>query len=153
MYANTHAHTLSLLFTHTHTHTDLNKTLTTDEFFDPTNIHRFDCTEEHMGGAGDAGQVRERESSRARDITTLPRPAEYTYTTLSFKRTGRRAPRLAMCLFIYFYFFFSFLFSYQWLNQKGSEFGDMWLGLVASEGKGKAVAVRALSVGVSTYIK
>lgn len=52
-------------------HADLNKTLTTDEHFDPVNIHRFDCTEEHMGGAGGAAQ---------------------------------------------------------WLDAKGSEFGDAWLG-------------------------
>jgi hypothetical protein len=37
--------------------TDLRKTLTTDEFFDPATIHRFDCSDEHMGGAGDAGVV------------------------------------------------------------------------------------------------
>ena len=37
--------------------TDLGKTLTTDEFFDPATIHRFDCSDEHMGGAGDAGVV------------------------------------------------------------------------------------------------
>ena len=37
---------------------DLGKTLTTDEFFDPATIHRFDCSDEHMGGAGDAGVVR-----------------------------------------------------------------------------------------------
>ena len=41
--------------------------------FDPTTIHRFDCTEEHMGGAGSAGL---------------------------------------------------------WLNEKGTEFGDVWLGQV-----------------------
>lgn len=49
-------------------------------FFDPKEIHRFDCTDEHMGGAGNAGA---------------------------------------------------------WLDQKGTEFGDQWLGLVAEKG-GKA---------------
>ena len=57
------------------------QTLTTNEHFDPDTIHRFDCTEEHMGGAGGASE---------------------------------------------------------WLDQEGSEFGDLWLGVVAAEGKGKA---------------
>jgi hypothetical protein len=65
-------------------------------FFDPNEIHRFDCTEEHMGGAGNAGS---------------------------------------------------------WLDHKGTEFGDRWLGLV-KEKDGKApqtvsmkpfLAVRAFS--------
>mmetsp|Transcript_39764 Transcript_39764/g.61134 ORF Transcript_39764/g.61134 Transcript_39764/m.61134 type:complete len:124 (+) Transcript_39764:3-374(+) len=65
---------------------DLPKALTTDEFFDPKTIHRFDCSEEHMGGAGGAGP---------------------------------------------------------WLNMKGSEFGDQWLGQVAVN-KGKAPKVPEL---------
>lgn len=34
---------------------NLNETLTTDKFVDTYTIHRFDPTEEHMGGAGKAG--------------------------------------------------------------------------------------------------
>eukprot|EP00602_Paraphysomonas_sp_CaronLab_P006525 CAMPEP_0185036834 /NCGR_PEP_ID=MMETSP1103-20130426/30406_1 /TAXON_ID=36769 /ORGANISM="Paraphysomonas bandaiensis, Strain Caron Lab Isolate" /LENGTH=738 /DNA_ID=CAMNT_0027574547 /DNA_START=21 /DNA_END=2234 /DNA_ORIENTATION=- len=34
---------------------DLNATLTTDKFVDVKSIHRFDPTEEHMGGGGNAG--------------------------------------------------------------------------------------------------
>eukprot|EP00039_Didymoeca_costata_P015892 m.276295 g.276295 ORF g.276295 m.276295 type:complete len:314 (+) comp16299_c0_seq3:237-1178(+) len=34
---------------------DLNATLNTDTHVDVNNIHRFDCTEEHLGGAGKAG--------------------------------------------------------------------------------------------------
>lgn len=34
---------------------DLNTTLTTDKFVDVVNIHRFDPSEEHMGGKGNAG--------------------------------------------------------------------------------------------------
>jgi len=33
---------------------DLKQTLTTDTHVDVSTIHRFDCTDEHMGGAGDA---------------------------------------------------------------------------------------------------
>eukprot|EP00286_Rhodomonas_abbreviata_P028817 CAMPEP_0181311428 /NCGR_PEP_ID=MMETSP1101-20121128/13131_1 /TAXON_ID=46948 /ORGANISM="Rhodomonas abbreviata, Strain Caron Lab Isolate" /LENGTH=306 /DNA_ID=CAMNT_0023418157 /DNA_START=10 /DNA_END=930 /DNA_ORIENTATION=+ len=65
---------------------DLPKTLSTDAFFDPATIHRFDCQEEHMGGAGGA---------------TV------------------------------------------WLNMKGSEYGDLWLGQVAVNG-GKAPATEPL---------
>jgi farnesyl-diphosphate farnesyltransferase len=36
---------------------DLNKTLTTNSFVDYNTIHRFDPTEEHMGGAGNAGKL------------------------------------------------------------------------------------------------
>mmetsp|Transcript_53998 Transcript_53998/g.87394 ORF Transcript_53998/g.87394 Transcript_53998/m.87394 type:complete len:309 (+) Transcript_53998:47-973(+) len=61
---------------------DLGKTITTDAHFDPATIHRFDCSEEHMGGAGEATE---------------------------------------------------------WLDKKGTEWGDRWLGHVAAEGKGKAV--------------
>jgi isopentenyl-diphosphate delta-isomerase type 1 len=35
---------------------DLEATLTTDQFVDTKTIHRFDPTEEHMGGAGHAGE-------------------------------------------------------------------------------------------------
>jgi len=35
---------------------DLNETLTTDRWVDVQTIHRFDPTEEHMGGAGHAGE-------------------------------------------------------------------------------------------------
>eukprot|EP00038_Savillea_parva_P002929 m.119101 g.119101 ORF g.119101 m.119101 type:complete len:310 (+) comp11005_c2_seq3:236-1165(+) len=34
---------------------DLSKTLCTNELVDTVSIHRFDCTAEHMGGAGSAG--------------------------------------------------------------------------------------------------
>eukprot|EP00041_Stephanoeca_diplocostata_P004643 m.48521 g.48521 ORF g.48521 m.48521 type:complete len:315 (-) comp15261_c0_seq2:101-1045(-) len=34
---------------------DLNTTLCTDKHVDVSNIHRFDCSQEHMGGAGAAG--------------------------------------------------------------------------------------------------
>ena len=35
---------------------DLNVTLTTNKFLDTKSIHRFDPSEEHMGGAGHAGK-------------------------------------------------------------------------------------------------
>lgn len=36
---------------------DLKKTMTTNEFCDYDNIHRFDPPEEHMGGGGNAGPL------------------------------------------------------------------------------------------------
>ena len=37
---------------------DLSLTLTTDKFTDYSKIHRFDPTNEHMGGAGKAGRYK-----------------------------------------------------------------------------------------------
>ncbi|KAJ1480908.1 putative type 1 isopentenyl-diphosphate delta-isomerase 1 [Baffinella frigidus] len=66
---------------------NLGDTLTTQVHFDPKTIHRFDCTEEHMGGAGDASI---------------------------------------------------------WLDHEGrTEFGDVWLGQVATNG-GKAPVTPAM---------
>ena len=42
---------------------DLNKTMTTNEFCDYENIHRFDPPEEHMGGGGNAGPLFVKESN------------------------------------------------------------------------------------------
>jgi hypothetical protein len=42
---------------------DLSATLTTDKHVDLKEIHRFDCTAEHMGGAGNAGPWLDTEAS------------------------------------------------------------------------------------------
>ena len=44
---------------------DLDATLTTDTMVDLRTIHRFDCTAEHMGGAGAAGPWLDSERSGA----------------------------------------------------------------------------------------